>query len=387
MHKTFHYFFQKKNQLLLLLFVSPFLIFAQNETKEAHEWVLFGEHTTKVHYNIEEEYHIHIDKNGDFYPDQFISDDDIRDKGNNQLRVWAKEYPKDFSKIAMTYHLNDTLYSALTYNILQDSIVANIARNINYYARNKSQTWLVHGFRKNLYQVQKGNIDSTSLADNKIVKNHINNYLNKRSKETPYYVEVYWDGKYMFLNLKTPIKIAKMFKHAIPDAKNAGYALRDVMQQIKCQNINILTHSTGTYVGANLLFNISDDFNYIKPTPTQHINLVLVASASAGKKLFKNFYQRITEFDYKTKDNYTIINAFNKKDVVLKINLLYPARASTKLGCNFMNESGKLTKYFSKNFTSSTFIQKRIKYKGVSPHFFYHYVGHPTFQNVFELIY
>ena len=133
--------------------------------------------------------------------------------------------------------------------------------------------------------------------------------------------------------------------------------------------------------------NVKKDFKYEKPTPNQNINLILVASASAGKKLFKNYYDRVTTYDFKKNDNYSIINAFNKKDNVLRLNLLYPFRASTKLGCDYHNESGKLKRYFSKNFTQSSFIEKPITYSGGAPHYFFNYVGDPSFVNVLKIIY
>ena len=351
-----------------------------------YEWVLFGEHSEKIFYDIKQEYHIHIDQNGDFYPKQKIVDSDLRSRGENQLKIWAKEYPDDFEKIAREYNLNETSYSTQNFEILQDSIKLDIANSINFYSKSKPQTWLIHGYRKNLYQ-RENNIDNTSLSDNIKVKNRINKFLVEKSKNQPYYVEVYWDGKYMFFNKKSAIKLAKMFKKAIPNAQNSGYSLRDIFKKIDKENINIITHSTGTHVATDLLFNARENFSYSKPTPNQKINLILVASASSGKKLFDNFHKRDSKIDYTSKDNYKIINAYNKKDNVLRLNMLYPFRASTKLGCNYRNESGKLLKYFNKNFSNSEYIEVPITYRGGAPHYFHNYINNKGFEEVLKMIY
>ena len=102
----------QKQFVLFLLLIINVSVFSQSKKAVAPEWVLFGEHSIKTPYNVEKEYHIHIDRNGDFYPEQFIADTALRNKGKNQLRVWAKEYSTDFSSIAAGYQLEDTLYSA-----------------------------------------------------------------------------------------------------------------------------------------------------------------------------------------------------------------------------------------------------------------------------------
>lgn len=351
-----------------------------------YEWVLFGENSERVIYDITQEYHIHIDQNGDFYPKQKIADSDLRSGGKSQLKIWAEKYPADFEKIAMEYNLKETSYSTQNFKILQDSIKIDIASSINHYSKNKPQTWLIHGYRKNLYQ-RESNIDNTSLSDNIRVKNRVNKFLEEKSKNQPYYIEVYWDGKYMFFNKKSAIKLAKMFKKAIPNAQNAGYSLRDIFIKIDKENINIITHSTGTHVATDLLFNARENFSYTKPTPNQNINLILVASASSGKKLFDNFYKRDSKINYLLKDNYKVINAYNKKDNVLRLNMLYPFRASTKLGCNYRNESGKLKKYFNKNFINSEYIEVPITYRGGAPHYFHNYVNDKGFEEILIMVY
>lgn len=378
---------KRLNWVKKTIFVALLVLIVTSLSAQAPpEWVLFGEHLTKVNYDKQKEYHIHVDQNGDFYPDFTILDTDLRGKGQNQLAVWAKEYPLQFQLVAKQYHLKQTNYSIQNFATLQDSIIANIAQHINHYSKGKLQTWLIHGFRKNLYQ-PKTYVSRTSLTDNRSVKKRINSYIHDNTKAPTYFVEVYWDGKYIFFSKRNAIKLAKMFKKAIPNAKACGYGLRRVFNQIESDSITVMTHSTGTYVGANLLFNVDPKFKYTNPTPHQTIKLVLVASASPGKALFKHYYCRTTSLKFKDKDNYSVVNVFNNKDNVLRINLLYPTRASTKLGCDYRNESGKLATYFQKHFKNSSYSQFSINYNSRASHHFHSYANHSDFNAVLNSIY
>jgi hypothetical protein len=378
--------------MILKLFTLFFILlnFATAHAQKPNSWVIFGEHSEKITYNINQEYHIHLDRNGDFYPQTKILDKNLKTKGKNQLKVWAQEYPADFTKIAAYYNLEKTNYTKQNYRILQDSIINNIAKTINKYTKDKYQTWLVHGFRKNLYQ-PIDYVQSTSLNDNRIIKESINKYLNLNSKLQTYFVEVYWDGRFLHnYGISSATKLAEMFKKAIPNAQNCGYSLRGLFTKIDSKNINIITHSTGTHLATNLLYNVIDNFNYEKPTPKNNIKLVLVGSASSGKRLFKNYYNRNTSNNFIENDNYTIINSYNKKDGVLRKNLFYPTRASTKLGCNYQNESGKLFKFFRRKFKHSKYIDWRNTYNSSDRNFnhaFFNYIKHTSFEKVFSIIY
>lgn len=374
--------------LNLALFIFTFSSYSQSNFKEA---AIFGEHTEKVSFDKEKKYHIHIDKNGDFYPNYLISDADIKGDGENQLKIWAMKFPSNFTNIAKAYKLSEHNYSEKNFRILQDSIIAEISNSINQYSKGKSQIWLIHGFRKNLYQ-KKENKDRTSLYENSSVKKEINKFAISNSYSLPYYVEVYWDGNYrkIYKGLNNKVKLAKLFKQAIPNARNCGYALRDVFQKIECNTISIITHSTGTHIGTNLLFNVIDEFDYNKPTPSQNIKLILVGSASSGKELFKNYYNRITSINFNKNDNYTIINAYNVKDGVLRKNLLSPSHASTKLGCDYQNESGKLLKLFLEKFKNSKFIENKVTYRARKNnwnHIFYNYIQDSSFTPVLSIIF
>ena len=110
---------KRKTFTLLLCCIFNIVVFSQSNLYNS---ALFGEHLERVTYDITKEYHIHLDMNGDFYPNSLISDADIKGSGNNQLKIWAKKHPNDFKKIAESYKLIEHTYSEKNYQILQDSL-------------------------------------------------------------------------------------------------------------------------------------------------------------------------------------------------------------------------------------------------------------------------
>jgi hypothetical protein len=366
--------------LIPLIFVSKSDLLGQDVVKSA----LFGEHSNYVKTIEGNVYRIFMDMNGDYYPENFISDKEIEVEGKLQLKIWSTEFPKKFSEIAKTYNLIETAYSISNYEILQDSIIAKTSMNINKIS-NAQQTWLIHGYRKKLYNPE-GIHDKTSLYDNQQVRNRIDNHLdNPKSNLT---IEVYWDGKYdiFYKGLKSKINLGKIFKNkAIPNANKCGYSLREVFKKINAPEINIISHSTGTHFVTSLLFNKSTNQSF--ETPSQIIKIALVASASSGSYLFKNYHNRNTNINFKTADNYTIINFYNKKDNVLRKGGFPRRFGVTTLGCNFRNESEKLKKHFELNYPNSTYKEYFANEQPPANHFFWRYTNSPEFTKVLTLLY
>lgn len=370
--------------LLIFLCISASTLIGQKSPKYK---VVFGEHVNYVKYNVEQEFHIHLDQNGDYYPEIEISDELLKEQSEGELHVWAQRFPEDFIRVAKHYDLDFELYSERNYRTLQASIVHHIVDEINLHSKDKYQTWLVHGFRKNLYQSPNA-YQSTSYNDNQNAKKIINDYFKAFPDKSPYYVEVYWDGKYTpFKNIFSPIKMARLFKRAITNAERCGYALRAVFNGLDSKEIDIITHSTGTHLATSLLYNVNKRGGYKLATPEGNIEVLLVASASSGKKLFKNYYSRVTDIPFQSRDNYHIVNVFNEKDNVLISNLFYPFRASTKLGCNRRNESHKLAEAFKENFPNSRYTEIELKHTGRMVHKLYSYTNDPEFRKALELIY
>jgi hypothetical protein len=340
---------------IISLFFSVFILVQVNaQVKNA---VVFGDHANRLPTIEGNVYRIFMDMNGDFYPENVISNEALVAEGNSQLAFWAKAFPTNFERIAADYHLTNTAYSEANYRILQDSIRSSIVRSINRIDA-KEQTWMVHGFRK---QMIDENIDNaTSPAEYSYCRSRITNATPDSIQNS--FIEVYWDGKYLLKGgAMRMLKVGRLYKkYAIPNAKNCGYELRALFSKIECQRINVITHSTGTYVASSLLFNRSEKDTL--PTPNQSdLRIVLAASASPGKKLFKHYYDRNTSLNYRQEDNYALFNFMNEKDEALlksKVAIKFPKLfGNTTLGCNYHHESDKLKAYFNENFPHSSYGQ------------------------------
>ena len=372
-----------KIKLSLSISIILFAFFHLNaQVKNA---VVFGDHAQIIatrDYNI---YRVFMDMNGDFYPENNISNEEMKVSGESQLAVWSKSFPDKFQNIATSYNLENTDYSELNYHILQDSIRASIIQSVNRFGT-KEQTWLMHGFRK---QLTDENIDNvTSPSEYAFCRGRINNYISDSSENS--YVEVYWDGKYMLKGgAMRMIKVGRLYKKkAIPNAKKCGYALRNIFHQLECQKTNLITHSTGTYIASSLLFNRSKEDTL--PTPNQSdIRIALTASASPGKKLFKNYYLRNTAFDFRGHDNYALFNFINEKDEALlksRVAIKFPKLfGNTTLGCNYHGESEKLNTYFTEHFPNSIYCEG---YNVTNQrHWFISYVQSEGFEDVLNFLF
>lgn len=355
-------------------------VHAQEVVKAA----LFGEHAQIVKTHEENVYRIFMDMNGDYYPENIISSKELEKDGNYQLSIWAEKFPGKFREIAESYNLQETNYSETNFRILQDSIISRISFTINKHTK-QHQTWIIHGFRKKLHKPE-GEFDHTSLDDNIKVRANIDNFLEKSQENMV--VEVYWDGRYdiNYSGLKSKINLGKIFKYeAIPNARRCGYSLRSVFTKINAKKINIISHSTGTHVVTSLIFN--KEGNETTSTPHQDLTVLLVASASSGIDLFEDYYNRNTTVDYKSKDNYSLINYYNKKDHVLRKGGFPKKYGNTTLGCNFRGESKKLKNYFNQKFPNSSYTHQPTYNKSDGNHYFWMYTNAPEFTKVLSMLF
>ena len=161
-----------------------------------NESVVFGDHQRHAATVIENGYRIFSDMNGDFYPEAYIDNKELKSTGRAQLSVWAKKFPQKFQHIAHLYHLADSAYSETNYRVLQDSIIGQITRSVNQLSGEKRVTCLIHGFRKRLVS-PNGRGNSTSLDDNQAARNRMNSVTADLGLGQTFYLEVYWDGKYV----------------------------------------------------------------------------------------------------------------------------------------------------------------------------------------------
>lgn len=366
--------------IFYILFVLQYQVYAK--VKNA---VVFGAHSKTVGTLENGTLRIFMDMNGDFYPENVISNQALETTGNAQLAIWAKKHPSEFQKIAQSYHLPVTLYSKSNYAVLQDSIRQTILRILNGQGHN-NQTWIIHGYRK---RINPENVDNlTSVFENELCRKRISPHVSADSGHL--FIEVYWDGKYLLTGgLKRVIQLGRLFKkEAIPNAQQCGYGLRRLFTGIQCQRINIITHSAGVHVVSSLLYNKKRCFSL--PTPNQtDIRVAITAAASSGKKHFKRYYKRNTTLNFRTNDNYALFNLINENDFVLlkKFGRMHFTKVlgNTTLGCNRKGESQKLKSYFEKKYSNSIFREGYVTES--RNHLFKSYLASAGFDAVLTFFY
>jgi hypothetical protein len=312
--------------------------------------VLYGERNLS-----ENKTAIYFDKEGSIYPDYYISDASLG-AANGSLSDWYSKNTKDFAQLAKLYHCTFSGYSTTHFQTLNDSVRATILRKINSQKTSyHSVTFMLHGYRK---AYKEGTSRYTSVKDYNILKAAIVGYDYKKTL----LVELYWDGSFADISYKNRKVVFEAFEQAQTNADKTGEGLRKVLSAVQFERINLVSHSLGARVLCSALFQNSTVTNTFV-TPSQAINICLVAPAIAGVEVFKNYYKRNTTLDFKTDDNYTLSIVYNKNDFVLMkkepmTGIFGPGPrkyGNTTLGCNYQNEAIKLNSYFKTNFKNSAF--------------------------------
>jgi hypothetical protein len=341
--KVFHFIY-------FVLFIAPFFLFSQTNHS------LYGERDLSNKNSA-----LYFDKEGSLYPDYFIADAALT-ATENTLNKWYAQHPKDFLVIAKKYACTFKEYNSDNGQILNDSIAAFERRKINTnVGAFNSVSFLIHGFRKP-FTAMHG--DATSPADFQTMRKTVQAQLKTC------FVEVYWDAMYGCCfgpHLKNNNFLFSLFDTAQMHAPAVGHGLRQVLNHLKFDTLNIFTHSLGAKVAIYALFNVNDlalydVAAYARLTPqNKRVNICLVAPAIAGVDYFKNYYKRQSFFNFRNKDNYKLAIVYNEADFVLKkkdnkLGLVGPGpykHGNTTLGCNYDKAAINLKKYFTENFPHS----------------------------------
>lgn len=307
--------------------------------------VLFGERDLK-----NEHLAIYLDKEGRLYPNYSISNASL-ESCSASLNSWYAKHQMDFFAISKQYNCSFNDYNLENTNILNDSIVSFIKKNINNKkASFTSVSFLIHGYRKPFV---KTNGDHTSPSDYHTLEQAIDKNLKTL------YVEVYWDAMYdccFSTNIKGNQTLYHLLEQAQKNAVPVGHTLRKILFNLSFDTINIMTHSLGASVATNALYNI---YECLSPTPSnKRVNICLIAPALSGEESFNKYYQRQTEIDFKNKDNYKLAILYNENDFVLrkKVGWFGPGPykyVNTTLGCNHKGCAIDLKKYFFDNYANS----------------------------------
>jgi hypothetical protein len=312
--------------------------------------VLYGERKEDI-----ESLSLYFDKEGTIYPEYYISDNSLENSQASLIK-WYKKNTQTFREICKQYEINADEASDENIALLQVAIVKRFVSKAGTPSDSvNSITFLIHGFRKPFKENQT---DYTSIEDYKALEKSIQNL----SKQKTRFVEIYWDGNYdccIGKNIFRNKRIFRLFEDAQLNAERTGNNLRNIINNINFEKVNILTHSLGALVA------VQSTFNY-KPssveTPAKKISICLIAPAIAGESVFNSYYTRNTPYDFKQKDNYRLAIAYNENDFILKkkfnaVGVNWgpgPYKyGNTTLGCNYENEAVKLKNMFNKKFANS----------------------------------
>jgi hypothetical protein len=331
-----------------ILTICLLLLFLPESASAQH--VLYGERDLS-----KGEQSIHFDCEGFPYPDYRIPDSTLVQTEGSLYR-WFQQYNEAFISICANYNYFPESIEERTITTLRDSILQRWIVKINRQAKAyPAVAFYIHGFRKEF--VQKGN-DVTSVAEFAMLKENLATYDHPKALE----IEVYWDGMYdccFSANRKRNKELFSMYKAADYYAYRVGINLRRVLTGIETQHLQLLAHSLGARVATSALFGKIDDI----PTPSQEtVSICLLVPAIDGPETFTTYYDRRSETDLKTRDNYRLLIVYNEEDFVLlkkdpKTGMFGPGPkkyGETTLGCNYKGEAVKLKQYFREHYPHST---------------------------------
>lgn len=373
----------KRLVVFLIITFFSFQSFSQFDDQS----VLYGEHSKRVPTSEDHLLRIFVDRNGDFYPENLISNEELKAAGSS-LSTWSSQNEMKFAAICASYAIPYEHYSKDKFEELQDSIANRLLRSVNVNAEtSNSVTVLIHGFRKP-FETRLREGDSWSFNGYESIRTIVNKHV-----DSTFFVEVYWDGGYdccVSRNLKKNKPIFRLFEvYARNNAAKTGYSLRKVVSRFAFDTINVISHSTGAIVSSTLLFNsfteMVNDQLKAQPTPSQTtVNHCLLAAAISSEP-FNYYFDRNTSVDFRQHDNYSVTVLYNEKDFALMKKDPYmrmfgpgPRRfGATTLGCNHRKEIRKLETVFSRDYPASPIITYKVN--PVANHKFTYYASSKWF--------
>jgi hypothetical protein len=337
--------------LFFLIFVFfPVSVFSKGIEKKIKNSSFFGAHDKHFSKHDSNIVRIFLDREGNYYPDIFIKDKDIR-RNNSSLSQWYKENLGVFNDQCSKYQIVkgdfDQKLSQLNNALAQEIVDSINSKDTGFDIANVS----IHGFCKKAYGFRL--INRTSSGDNRKLEES----LIKSSKKRLFFIEVYWDSKILnLLKMAYRSKGYKIFRdEGKPNALKVGLSLRKVISNIKIPQLNVITHSLGALVASEILFN-ADPANPLDQkqllTPQQpHLKLCLIAPA-IGSETFNNYLFRANKKIDPEQDNYLVSVVYNDNDVVLNktIPILFfsighhnaNSISTTALGCDYRNDLDSL---------------------------------------------
>ncbi|MFT5338257.1 MAG: hypothetical protein ACJAY8_000421 [Sphingobacteriales bacterium] len=347
--------------------------------------VIYGQHTSELPQPEAHVFRIFMDKNGFFYPSVQLPDALLKSKGSSISNLLSSNDSLR-EQVAIQYKLDP---KTATVPNIKESIIASISKELEQKTKEyESSFFMIHGFRKKAYGEKENSLSSTDYLT-------LEREIQSTQKEKALFIEIYWDGTHI-----SPIKAYKyrgfklMERNALPQAKNAGYALRQLISNLNIDTLNIVSHSLGAVVANELLFNTREQQTF--PTPSQSVVNNIYIAPAIGFEAFLDFHDRNTEINFTEHDNYNLSVVYNPTDFVLLksfhfkfINLdVEPTKyGNTSLGCDYNNDILKFNDLFKYKYPNTPkprvlMVDDSIGWKAFC-HLIRCYCSSPAFQNAF----
>jgi hypothetical protein len=301
--------------------------------------------------------HVPIDTNS-FYKHRFLKRAAF-DSTSASLEHYFTSDPKRLASLQAVYHVETLQTIKLTYQAVQNCIIAGYVNEIKALAEKENSrqiVFLIHGFN-----------DVIATQEYKQIRDSIKDLGYTASKKL-LFVEIYWDGQTAFGY--NQLKAARIWKPARLNSRWAGLLLRNFI--LKMEDglmtplpIVMITHSLGAGVATGALFNTrcrdftkSDkDFDAQRKlnvlmaiqTPTVDVRVGMLAPAIPGETTFIDFNHRSPNPITAPGQNHIsrVIIAYNPLDYATTKDLwrLSFARyfGSTTLGCNYFYHKDRST--------------------------------------------
>jgi hypothetical protein len=328
-------------------FAIAFIINTSNAV--AQNDVYYGERDLQLFSND-----LFLDKAGDLYPSQFISDSLMQSYDGRLYLLFAHRLDL-FSKTLNAYGLIQLgTFNSLYQNLQQE--ILNEKQN-NWKAdpsKDSSIYFLIHGFRK---PFKESNRDYSSSKDFLLMKNAL--HLQNKSVVT-----IYWDATYdccFSSNVKKNKELFQLFVEAQERTPFIAKRLASILNQVNVANIYLVSHS----LGAKIWMETFPMLEYV----SKYYKVLLVAPAISANELIHSIQK-------KSVDHLSIGIVYNRHDFVLKkkdpyIGWFGPGvkkYGTTSLGCNKQNAQNKLKWYQEQYPYNLTFTFFDYKWVGKGHH-------------------
>ena len=137
------------------------LLFLKFSFAQDYRNVLYGQHT-EVFKEDALTTQLFLDKEGNYYPNSLINDDELRKTAS--IRAYFEQHPSHFLDVTKSYGLSFNAYSEENFNSFQEVLMQSKLNALNHKIKDYEEVFIViHGFRKPMVPT---NGDTSSHQDN-----------------------------------------------------------------------------------------------------------------------------------------------------------------------------------------------------------------------------